>query len=349
MKTRSIWKLILAIPLFVLAMSPAQAQANEDDHDSALRWVIEDVLHSDHLPFAIGHRGYGNNMGENPDKPIENTVESVTRAYREGIQVVGLDVVITKDNIAVMMHDDYLGDKTCVNTLTYAELKQRFKEVSTLQQVLQTGRIFSVKNNADRPSGLLSIEIKAPAPMCDIDDVTIPALVAAVIADINHTKMEQQVLIESFSPEIIAAVKAAQPSIPRLLSLSMLQLLSPAQLQAITGMPVKLVSKQPVFGLQWVEIGPIYRLPIYESPYQYVNTLAALQSRAAVIDKTALMKMEQITAGNGALLIAQLHNIGISSIAYTVNSAQEWLFLSTLGIDGIYTDNIPMGLSLEGQ
>jgi len=48
-------------------------------------------------------------------------------------------------------------------------------------------------------------------------------------------------------------------------------------------------------------------------------------------------------------LVAQLHNIGIDSIVYTVNAQQEWQFLTALGVDGIYTDNIPMGLLLEGQ
>lgn len=37
-------------------------------------------------------------MRGNPDKPIENTIESVVKAYREGVQIVGLDVVMTKDN-----------------------------------------------------------------------------------------------------------------------------------------------------------------------------------------------------------------------------------------------------------
>lgn len=347
MTSRSIWKLIAAIPLFVLPIASGHAA---DGQGSGPRWVIEDLLGANIKPFAIGHRGYGNNMGENPDKPIENTIESVVKAYREGVQIVGLDVVMTRDNQAVMMHDDYLSDNTCVNTLTLAELKQRFKEVSTLKNLLQTARTFSVKKGHDtRPSGLLSIEIKAPAPMCDAGDTTIPALVTAVLKEIKQTQMEQQLLIESFSPEIIAAVKAEQPSIRRMLSINILQLLSPAQLEAITGAPVTLINKQPLFGLQWVEIGPIYRLPIYESPYQYVNTLVSLQSRGAVIDYSVLAQMEQGSAGTGMALVAQLHNIGIDTIAYTVNSQKRWLFLSALGVDGIYTDNVTMGLSLEGH
>ena len=349
MKTKSIRTLIAAVPLLIILITPTQADDNTGPA-SERRWAIEDLLSSSATPFAIGHRGYGNNTGSNPDKPIENTIESVVKAYREGVQIVGLDTVITKDNQAVMMHDDYLSDGTCVNTLTLTELKQRFKEVSTLKHMLQTARTFSVKKGqSDRPSGLLSIEIKTPAPLCDTADTTIPALVAAVLKEIKHTKMEQQVLIESFSPEIIAAVKNGNPTLPRMLSLSVLQLLTPAQLQAITGMTVTPINKQPVFGLQWVEIGPIYRLPIYESPYQYVNTLVSLQPRGAVFDKSVLARMEQASAGSGMALVAQLHNVGIKSIIYTVNSQQEWQFLTALGVDGIYTDNITMGLSLEAQ
>jgi len=337
---------ITTLLLFVASTYPAYAQP---DHVVAPRWVIENVLASDFKPFAIGHRGFGGNLGENPDKPIENTTESVRQAFRAGVQIVEVDVVLTKDNLAVALHDDFLEDYTCVNQLTFAELRHRFKQASKLKHVLKVARGFSVKKNSDRPSGQVILEIKTPAPLCDPGDTTVPALVSATLAAVNQTKMQQQVLVESFSPEVVAMVKANHPSIPRALSFSLLQALTPEQLESITGLPVTLLDKNVGFGLQWVEVGPVYRVPIYESIYEYISTLVALESRAATLDKDALLQMEMIAAGSAALLNSQLHNIGISSLAYTVNDESEWLFLTSIGVDGFYTDEVLMGLSLETQ
>jgi len=336
---------ITVLILFVVSVYPAYAQP---DHAVKPRWLIEDVLASDFKPLAIGHRGFSANLGENPDKPIENTTESVKQAFRAGVQIVEVDVVLTKDNLAVALHDDFLEDYSCVNQLTFAELRHRFKQASKLKHVLKVARGFSVKKNNDRPSGQVILEIKTPAPLCDPGDTTVPALVAATLATVNQTKMQQQVLIESFSPEVVAMVKASQPSIPRALSFSLLQALTPEQLESITGLPVTLLDKDVGFGLQWVEVGPVYRVPIYESIHEYVATLVALESRAATLDKDALLQMEMMSAGSAALLISQLHNIEISSLAYTVNDEQEWLFLTSIGVDGFYTDEVLMGLSLEG-
>jgi len=332
--------------LFVASTYPAYAQP---DHVVAPRWVIEDVLASDFKPFAIGHRGFGGNLGENPDKPIENTTESVRQAFRAGVQIIEVDVVLTKDNLAVALHDDFLEDYTCVNQLTFTELRHRFKQASKLKHVLKVARGFSVKNNSDRPSGQMILEIKTPAPLCDPGDTTVPALVAATLEEVNQAKMQQQVLIESFSPEVVAMVKASQPSIPRALSFSLLQALTPEQLESITGLSVTLLDKNVGFGLQWVEVGPVFRVPIYESVYEYISTLVALESRAATLDKDALLQMEMVSAGSAALLISQLQNIDIISLVYTVNDEQEWLFLSSIGVDGFYTDEVLMGLSLENQ
>lgn len=334
-----------AIPLLLIIFHPAQA----DEGRAISRWTVEDVLRSEIRPFAIGHRGFGENLGSNPDKPIENTTESVRRAFRTGAQIVEVDAVMTKDHQAVALHDDFLDDLTCVNQLTFAQLRHRFKAASTLKQILQTARTFSVKKNNDRPSGQVIIEIKTPAPLCDPADTTVPSLVAAVLKDVNHTKMEKQVLIESFSPEIIATVSQSQPSIPRILSLSLYQLLSPQQIADTTGLPVTEIDKQPQFGLQWLEVGAFFRVPIYESPFEYANTLLSLGGRAASLDKTVLAQMEAMNRGSGALFVSQLHQLDVSSLVYTVNSAQEWQFLSALGVDGFYTDNLLLGLTLEGD
>lgn len=44
---------------------------------SGQRWTYADVFESGVMPFAIGHRGYGANLGEVTDLPIENTAKSI--------------------------------------------------------------------------------------------------------------------------------------------------------------------------------------------------------------------------------------------------------------------------------
>ncbi len=89
-----------------------------DSHQSnRWRWTIEDIFNPEETPFAIGHRGYGENLGEIENQLIENTARAVRRAYRKGIKIVEVDVVLTRDNRVVALHDDYLDDFTCVNIL----------------------------------------------------------------------------------------------------------------------------------------------------------------------------------------------------------------------------------------
>jgi len=173
-----VWILIYAI--FLLVSGTAVAGS-----DNLERWTIDDLLADKPRPFVIGHRGFGENLGENPDKPIENTIASVRRAFKEGASIVEVDVVMTADNKAVVLHDDFLDDFTCVNTLTIDELKQHLPYVPpSLKQVLNVAKKFSHRNPAkdsEHISGLVNIEVKTPAPLCDPNDITETDLVAAVL------------------------------------------------------------------------------------------------------------------------------------------------------------------------
>lgn len=98
------------------------------------------------LPINIGHRGI-------PSKAPENCIEGAMYAYELGAQVIEIDVYLTKDKQAVLMHDGLTG-RTCnlnlpVEESTLEELtalycnkgfskKDRFKEakVPSLDQFL---------------------------------------------------------------------------------------------------------------------------------------------------------------------------------------------------------------------
>jgi glycerophosphoryl diester phosphodiesterase len=341
----SLW--IISGILFLFLSSSAVAGS-----DRQKRWTVDDLLAGQPRPFVIGHRGYGENTGDNSDIPIENTVASVRRAFKEGVAIVEVDVVMTADGKAVALHDDFLGDFTCVNTLTFGELKKRLPYVPTLKQVLNVAKQFSQRNPArkdERIGGLVNIEVKTPAPLCDPDDVTEAPLVAAVLHAVKKTSSEQQVVIEAFSPAIAAMFAAEAPGIKRNFSINLLQLLSPEQIEAITGLPVNLIEKNAGFGLQWAEIGVFFRLPGYTSIEEYVNVAYALGATLVTLDKLIPLQAEVAQPGGAAMLVGLLHQYGFNVTAYTVDTEPEWMFMSSIGIDGIYTNNIPMGLSLEGS
>jgi glycerophosphoryl diester phosphodiesterase len=337
-----LWMTVWHVP--GLAENPTQKK-----YADTPRWTMNDVLYGDTQPFVIGHRGYGENLGEDPARPIENTLESVHRAFREGARIVEIDVVLTKDRRVVALHNDYLDDLSCVNNLDLAQLKKRVRPLSTLRRILHAARSFTVKKYDEIPIGQVIIEIKTPSPMCDPGDETGPTLVGAVADDIKHTQMVDQVMIVSFSPQLLSISAIQVPSVPRSLAISILQLLSQEEVEAITGLPVTLIDKQVGFGLQWAEIGPFFRLPSYPSVSNYFGTLVQGDLRAASIDKQILMEMEQQATGAGLLFVNQLRDIDIASLIFTINTTMQWSFMTSLGVTGIYTDDIPLGLSLSLQ
>lgn len=319
--------------------SAASAQAHT-------RWQVADVVGGDTKPFAIGHRGFGINLGEDPERPIENTVEAVRDGFRANVFMVEVDVQLTQDGHAVVFHDDVLPDGTCINTLNLGELRRVAPEVPTLRRVLQTARPFTHRH--DGPLGLVDIEIKAPSPQCDPDDVFDSMLVAAVMSDVEQTDMAEQVLIESFSPAVVAMAAASAPDIARVLSVSVLQFLTPAQIEAATGWEVTLIDKDAGFGLQWADIGGLFRLPGYVSIDQFVGVALTMGSTAVALDIQVLQQAELSAPGSGSLLVGVLQSFGLSVWSFTVVDEAGWIFLDALGIDGIFIDDVPLGVALQG-
>src|ERR1044071_3919071 len=118
---------IASAAVLALSLAGVAARAEEDDDQDRdhRRSTAEDFLRLDVRPIAIGHHGVGPNQGENPDLPIENTVESVRLAYHLGARVVEVDVQLTADGRVAVFHDDFLSDYTCVHSLTLKQLQQR--------------------------------------------------------------------------------------------------------------------------------------------------------------------------------------------------------------------------------
>jgi glycerophosphoryl diester phosphodiesterase len=338
----------------MLALAPADGRADRPDRGNrqsrSPAWTIEDLFASP-APYAMGHRGYGEDAYQ-PLPPLENTLDAFHQAFRDGIRVVELDLQQTADGKVVVFHDDYLEDFRCVRSMTYDELLVRRPQVPLFRAVLNSSRHFG---NAGRLSGLVFVEIKVPVPLCDgantseQAEVSESALVAAVVADIRDARMEDQVILNSGSPSILNRAALEAPEIARALTLNVLQLLTPEQVQAIVGFPVVKIPKNDC-GLDWYNIGPIARLPAMpgsngnERFGSFIGVaVGCARSSAVSLDKRALLQ----NPAAAPVMVGAVHGAGLEAIAWTVDSQVEWDLLASAGVDGITTNNIALGLASQ--
>jgi glycerophosphoryl diester phosphodiesterase len=321
--------------------TPAAAQDTGNPYHS----TAEDFLRLNVRPIAIGHHGVGPNSGENPALPIENTVDSVRLAYSLGARVVEVDVQLTQDGKLAVFHDDFLSDFTCIHSLTLDQLQRRLPFVPELRQVINVAREFNNRAGDDL-GGILIVELKTFSPHCDpADEFELP-LVSAAVDEVRDANFADQVIIDSFSPALLCLAQQTAPEIPRELDLDGLQLLSPAQVQAVTGLPVTIINKKNSLGLTWAEIGPVFRLPGYASPEQFLATGMAIQARIVGGEMDFFGPAEQLQPGSGAAFVAGAHSLGLHVFADPANTEADWNYFASLGVDAIYS-TIPMGVKLQ--
>lgn len=326
--------------------TPAAAQDDAGGDADQRRSTAEDFLRLRVKPIAIGHHGVGPyTPGQSPELPIENTVESVRRAYSLGARVAEVDVQLTRDGKLAVFHDDFLSDFTCINSLTLDQLQARLPFVPELRQVINVAREFNNKAGYDL-GGILIIELKAFSPHCDPADEFEQAVVSAAVNEVRKAHMADQVILDSFSPALLSLAAQTGPEIPRELDVDGLQLLSPAQIQAITGLPVIIISKKNSLGLTWAEIGPVFRLPGYASPQQFLATGVGIQVRVVGGEMDFLGAVEQQQPGSAAVFVAGAHSLGLRVFADPANTEADWKFFASLGVDAIYS-TIPMGVQLQ--
>ena len=324
----------VAAAIVLLAVAPDAARAAPA---RALDASADLLLALDVRPFAIAHRGFGENLGEDRLRPIENTVAAVERGFEAGASVVEIDVQLTRDGRVAAFHDDFLPDLTCLNQLTLAELQARLPHVPSLEDVLDAARRF---NRLHPLRGIMIIELKAAAPLCDPEDRQERAIVSAATHVIRHMRMTRQVLLTSFSPALLFLAQRHAPDIDRILAVSGLQFLTREQLEATFGEPVIRIDKKLDLGLQWAEVGEVFRLPGYRSFAELVRAAALTGARVVEADLLVLHSA-------GAPLVQTLHAAGLTVFGFTANSTNDWDFLESLGADGIYTNDVPMGVERQ--
>jgi glycerophosphoryl diester phosphodiesterase len=318
----------------ILALAPDHAEARRPGPAG----TVEQLLGLHVAPVAVAHRGFGDNLGEDPTRPIENTIAAVRRGFTAGASVVEVDVQLTRDGEVAVYHDDFLPDLTCLNQLTLAELQARLPYVPSLQAVLNQARQFN--QSAGPLMGLVIVELKAAAPLCDPDDVAEPAIVSTVVRVIRQMNMGPQTLLTSLSPTLLYRAAGEAPEIARILSVSGVQFLTQTEIEALLGLPVVPIVKHPDLGLQWGEIGSVYRLPGYRSIGELVTTAVIVGAQVVEADLFLL-------SSTGAALVDGLHALGFKVLGFTATTEAEWHVLESLGVDGIYTNDVPLGVSLQ--
>ncbi|HYL83223.1 MAG TPA: glycerophosphodiester phosphodiesterase [Candidatus Angelobacter sp.] len=337
----------ILISLITWFGGPTPTAAQQADDEDQPRSTAGDFLRLEVRPIAIGHHGVGPYTTASPGMPIQNTVESVRLAYSLGARVVEVDVQLTKDGKLAVFHDDFLSDFTCVHSLTLEQLQARIPYVPELHEVLKVARHFNRKAGDDL-GGILIVELKAFSPHCDPADAFEQPLVAAAVNAVKDARMGKQVIFDSFSPALLYLASQAAPEIPRELDLDGIQLLTPAQVEAITGLPVTIINKKISLGLTWAEIGPVFRLPGYASPQQFLVTGLIVGVRVVGGEMDFFGAAEQQQPGSGAAFVAGAHSLGLRVFADPANVEADWNFFASLGVDAIYS-TIPMGVKLEPE
>ena len=115
---------------------------------------------------------------------------------------------------------------------------------------------------------------------------------------------------------------------------------------ALTGLEVTRIDKENDVGLQWAETGLFYRLPAYTFP-QYVASAATAGATTVSLDKLYLGLAEELSEGSAADIVAGLRDQGFVVHGWTVQSTAEWLFLKSIGVDGIFTDLVEEGIAMQ--
>lgn len=246
-----------------------------------------------HRILVHGHRG------ARARRP-ENTLPAFRYAIEQGVDVLELDVAVTKDNVPVVSHDPLINATICsgpktgiaIRTLTLPELRQYDcggkqnpsfatqvpvpgTTVPTLDEVFDLGRGNAIQFNVET-------KIFADHPELTPDPEAFTRLILDLI---RKHGIEQRVILQSFDPRTLRVMKKLNPGIRR----------------------AALFEKQR----DWPEVAREFEATIFSPEFHLVT-----QER-----------------------VAQAHASGIQVVPWTVNKPEDWMRLVDAGVDAIISDD----------
>src|SRR5579863_2950647 len=190
---------------------------------AALASVTRLMGSPDRRILVHGHRG------ARARRP-ENTLPAFRYAIEQGVDVLELDVAVTKDNVPVVSHDPLINAAICsgpktgipIHTLTLAELNQydcgakqnpAFStqvpvpgtHIPKLDEVFDLARGTTVQFNVET-------KIFADKPELTPDPETFTKMILDLV---KKHGIEQRVILQSFDPRTLRVMKKLDPSIRR--------------------------------------------------------------------------------------------------------------------------------------
>ncbi|HTL37306.1 MAG TPA: glycerophosphodiester phosphodiesterase [Kofleriaceae bacterium] len=167
-------------------------------------------------PMVVGHRGV-------PTLHQENTLKGFRRALQLGIPAIELDVQLTKDRKAVVLHDAHLGrltgDRHYVWQLTWDQIsKLRIKKELPMGVDVHGQRTLA-RYESEEPIPLLAevlaevagkaaVNVELKLNSRDWWSTEVARVTADVVANANA---EDFVILTSFDPRKLRAASAAHP------------------------------------------------------------------------------------------------------------------------------------------
>ncbi|MCP3999035.1 MAG: glycerophosphodiester phosphodiesterase [bacterium] len=144
-------------------------------------------------PLVLGHRGASAHAGD-------NTIEAFELALAHGADGVELDVRFTADGIVVLHHDADVGEMGPLIYHDFATVRSTHPEIPTLDEAL------TVLGDL-----IINVEIKN-SPM-DADFDPDHEMATAVARWVAQHDIRDRVVVTSFNPDTVAAVRSADPAI----------------------------------------------------------------------------------------------------------------------------------------
>lgn len=235
----------------------------------------------------------------------ENTIPAFEYAIKAGVDVLEMDVAVTKDNVLVISHDPHLNPAICegsvpnalIHSLTFAEVEKydcgalrnpRFPtqvpvpgtRVPTLDQVLSLA-----------PQGHFEFNIETKIFADHPDYTPSPEVFAKLMLDvIRKHRLESRVMLQSFDFRTLHAMKKLAPE--------------------------------------------IRRVALYEGPVKGFVEIAREGEASIVSPEYSLVTKAQVE---------HAHAAGLQVVPWTANDPGDWDKLIEAGVDAIITDN-PAGL-----
>lgn len=152
-------------------------------------------------PVVVGHRG-----GRGEGWPAENTIEAFAQAQKEGAAAIELDVRTCATGEVVVLHD---ADLTRMTNGTDARKVAQVPLRELVRLTLKDGaRIPTLAEVLEWASTRLAVNVELKRDVADM-------LTLARVAARTIREGRADVLISSFDPLLLQAVRALAPRVPR--------------------------------------------------------------------------------------------------------------------------------------